>query len=177
MFTFFGHTTEQMFSRMLVKLLCSILVILFLFSQQSTAKKAHASDEKLGKGGLNPIIRQKYCNFDYYMDDDQNARIWSCVFKPTQVYSNEMQECVEQAFPEDDYGSSYHKMRKAVCSKDLNTSLRDFVMCIRQGKGSHHEHVVDKCLLIKSSKKRQSCYDKMQRDVMKCFASNLGITV
>lgn len=36
-----------------------------------------------------------------------------------------MQECVEQAFPEDDYGSSYHKMRKAVCSKDLNTSLRD----------------------------------------------------
>lgn len=39
-----------------------------------------------------------------------------------------MHECVNQAFPEDEYESSYHKMRRAICSKDLSTSLKEVII-------------------------------------------------
>uniref|UniRef100_T1KJZ6 Uncharacterized protein n=1 Tax=Tetranychus urticae TaxID=32264 RepID=T1KJZ6_TETUR len=136
-------------------------------------KKAYSRDEKLGKTGLNPMIKQKYCNLENYLLDEQNHQIFECIFKPTHVKPNEIRDCVEKSFPSDDFETSYHKMRKAVCTKDI--TLKEFVMCIREGKGLNHGHIVDKCLLIKSSKKRENCYDKMQRDTMKCFVNILGI--
>ncbi|XP_053209651.1 uncharacterized protein LOC128393492 [Panonychus citri] len=151
-----------------------LLINLILLINCVTSKKAYARDEKFGKsGGLNPMIKQKYCNLDNYLLDEQNHQIFECIFKPTNVKSTEIRDCVEKSFPSDDFETSYTKMRKAVCTKDI--TLREFVVCIREGKGLNHGHIVDKCLLIKSSKKRESCYDKMQRDTMKCFVNILGI--
>lgn len=75
------HVFEMIFKVIFVALLVSSL------SQSSLAKKAYANSEKFGKTGLTPVIRQKYCNFDYLMTDQQNERIWSCVFQPSFIVS------------------------------------------------------------------------------------------
>ena len=64
------------------------LIILIIVNWVSS-KKAYSRDEKFGKsGGLNPMIKQKYCNLDNYLLDEQNHQIFECIFKPTNVVSN-----------------------------------------------------------------------------------------
>lgn len=65
-----------------------LLINLILLINCVTSKKAYARDEKFGKsGGLNPMIKQKYCNLDNYLLDEQNHQIFECIFKPTNVVS------------------------------------------------------------------------------------------